>query len=109
MKFDVFPVVFGGFVVGYLVCLLSFHQEIFFHHRAAARKAMEEGIPLDSKCPACGHRGCELIFNEPREISNGDDKGTTRTEEARVGRKCNTCGAIAYEKTVLEPEKWIAK
>jgi hypothetical protein len=66
-------------------------------------------IPLDSFCPACGHIGCTLEFTTPREIPTGDEKGTTRTEEARVARHCNTCKAVAYEKTVLSPDKWIAK
>ena len=72
-------------------------------------KRKDEGISLQSKCPACGHRGCTLEFTTPREIPTGDEKGTTRTEEARVARHCNTCNAVAYEKTVLPPEKWIAK
>lgn len=66
-------------------------------------------IDLDAKCPACGHYGCELEFVPPGQVIADDGKGSTRTDEARVRRKCKTCGASAYEKTVLPPEKWIGK
>lgn len=42
-------------------------------------------IPLDSPCPACGHRGCKLIFNPA---------------EKKVERHCNTCGCIARQEPV---------
>jgi hypothetical protein len=65
-------------------------------------------IPLDSICPACGHSGCTLRFVPPAEILVGE-KDKVQATKPMVERKCNTCGALAYEKTVLDPEKWIAK
>jgi hypothetical protein len=60
------------------------------------------------KCPACGHPGCTLRFVEPEMIEVGEKKQVHKTAPM-VERKCNTCGATCYEKTVLEPEKWIPK
>lgn len=65
-------------------------------------------IPLESICPACGHSGCSLRFVPPGQVEVGD-KGKLQSTAPMVERKCNTCGALAYEKTVLDPEKWIAK
>lgn len=68
-------------------------------------------IDLNSKCPACGHRGCTLRYIAPQPITTDPDKGKTATkiEDAMVQRTCTTCGAMAYEKPVLPPEKWIGK
>lgn len=67
-----------------------------------------EGIDLNSKCPACGHRGCTLMFLAPGSIQVGE-KGHEVTTEPMVKRQCTTCQANSYEKTVLAPSKWIAK
>lgn len=65
-------------------------------------------IPLDSLCPACGHAGCTLRCLPPGETEVGE-KGKVQTAPPMVERKCNTCGAVCYEKTVVEPEKWVGK
>jgi hypothetical protein len=64
-------------------------------------------IDLNAFCPACGHEGCTLEFRAPVKVEVGD-KREVRTEPPCVIRKCKTCGALASEKTVLEPDKWIA-
>lgn len=43
-------------------------------------------IDLDSPCPACGHRGCELAFNK---------------ETKKVMRACKTCGCVITQPPVL--------
>ena len=65
-------------------------------------------IPLDSICPACGHPGCTLRYVPQGQIEVGE-KREVQTTKPMVERKCNTCGALAYENTVLEPEKWISR
>ena len=65
-------------------------------------------IDLNALCPACGHPGCTLEFRGPVQIEVGE-KREIRTQDPCVIRKCNTCGALASEATVLPAEKWIAK
>lgn len=67
-----------------------------------------EGIDLNSKCPACGHRGCTLEYVEPHEIQVGE-KREIRVTDPMVARTCITCKAKSYEKTALPSNKWIAK
>ena len=69
----------------------------------------EKQIDLQSKCPACGHRGCTLKFILPPRIEDEKGRGEFRIEDAKVQRTCTVCGAQAYENTVLPPEKWVAK
>ena len=71
-------------------------------------KLPAEGISLNSKCPACGHRGCKLRYVQPH-MEQINEKGAVRATEPMVARDCLTCGAVAYEKTVLPAEKWIGK
>jgi hypothetical protein len=77
-----------------------------YHELWPKTKPAPQHIPLDSICPACGHAGCKLQFVPPGKIEVGE-KREVRATPPMVERKCNTCGALAYEKTVLEPEKWV--
>src|SRR5215472_4679003 len=65
--------------------------------RQNIRAEIEHQIDLHAKCPACGHRGCELHFIPPPNIVVVEAKGIVRTliEQARVERKCRTCGALS--------------
>ena len=65
-----------------------------------------EGIDLNSKCPACGHRGCTLKFIPPAKQIEGEKQKLVPTE-AMVERTCLVCGALAYEKPVLPAKEWI--
>jgi hypothetical protein len=42
-------------------------------------------IPLDSPCPACGHRDCELAY---------------QADTKKVNRRCKTCGCIVTQPPV---------
>ena len=66
------------------------------------------GISLNSLCPACGHRGCTLQAI-PAHIELVGDKQEAVTQPPMVQRTCTTCGAKAYEKTILPADKWVAK
>ena len=65
-------------------------------------------IDVNSKCPACGHYGCTLQYVPSQNVAVGE-KGAIKATDPVVMRKCNTCGAPAYENTVLEGKAWIAK
>lgn len=64
------------------------------------RRAVVPAIRVVSEwsvCPGCGHAGCKL------KAVVVENKGPM------IERCCNTCGALCYEATVVEPEKWVAK
>jgi hypothetical protein len=42
-------------------------------------------IPLDSPCPACGHRDCELAYDAALRI---------------IKRRCKTCGCVVDQQPI---------
>lgn len=99
------PLLTSWVILSAVVLVLANIFDFFLRRKS---KAPAEGIDLNSKCPACGHRGCTLMFLAPGSIQVGE-KGHEVTTEPMVKRQCTTCQANSYEKTVLAPSKWIAK
>jgi hypothetical protein len=73
------------------------------------KKTAPPFIDLNSKCPACGWPGCTLKYRSASVAFGDDGKAKLVTAPPEVIRICNTCGAEASQKTVLDPKEWIAK
>lgn len=72
-------------------------------HRVRAARPKEPGeVSLDSKCPACGHHGCDIeaVFVVKEQKPN---------TALMIQRKCKTCKADCYVPPIVPEDKWIGK
>lgn len=66
--------------------------------RIAIRKVRAAKIPLDSKCPACGHTGVDLSVSYQ-----------FKDQKPKVGLTCRVCKNLWFREPIVNAEKWAPK
>lgn len=71
---------------------------VWLNLQIAKRQVRAARIPLDSKCPACGHCGVDLSVS----YQFADKK-------PKVGLTCRVCKNLWFREPIVPPEKWAPK
>ncbi len=78
-----------SFLAFWIGVLLTLAFGIWYGGRDLPKKIKGPHIPLDSPCPACGHRDCKVDFLPAGLLK---DHPT-----AKVKRTCQVCGCVVEQ------------